>query len=135
MKADALSCLFSPEETQETPETILPPNVVISPIQWSLDNSLIKDATNEPALPGCPVNCTYVPTSQRIPLIESAHSLVGTSHPRTNQNLSLPQKRFWWPWLAKGIRRFNQGCHLPSGKLPPLPFPVTLGQTWGWTSL
>ncbi len=47
-----------------------------------------------------------------------------------NGTLSLLKDRFWWPNMARDVRRFVQGCpdcaisknprHLPSGKLLPL---------------
>ncbi len=52
----------------------------------------------------------------------------------TNQTLSLLQYRFWWPGMANDIRRYVRGCqecamaktlcHLPFGKLLPLPIPL-----------
>lgn len=77
--------------------------------------------------------CTYVRQSQRNNITHSAHSSVSTGHPGANRTLSLLQKRFWWPNMARDVRRFVQGCpdctisksprHLPSGKLLPLPVP------------
>ncbi len=74
-----------------------------------------------------------VPRTQRTPLIHSTHTSLGTGHPGVNTTLSLLLDRFWWPNMARDVRRFVQGCpdcaisrstrHLPAGKLHPLPIP------------
>lgn len=71
-KADSLSHLYSPEEPLEEPKTILSPEIILIPIQWSLDNHIMKAA--KPAPPGCPANKTFVPTLQHIPFMESVHT-------------------------------------------------------------
>ncbi len=75
----------------------------------------------------------YVTRTQRTLLIHSAHSSLGTGHPGANASLSLLKDRYWWPNMARDVRRFVQGCeecakskshrHLPAGKLFPLPIP------------
>ncbi len=65
--------------------------------------------------------------------VVSIHSSLGTSHPGANATLSLLKDRYWWPNMARDVRRFVQGCeecaisksprHLPAGKLLPLPVP------------
>ncbi len=63
----------------------------------------------------------------------SAHSSLGTGHPGANATLSLLKDRYWWPNMARDMRRFVQDCegcaksksprHLPAGNLFPLPIP------------
>ncbi|KAL0177834.1 hypothetical protein M9458_026728, partial [Cirrhinus mrigala] len=132
-KADALSRLHAPSELPDTPDSILPPELIVSPIQWSLDEDIAAASVSDPAPPGCPTNRIYVPRSLRIRLIHSSHTSLGTGHPGTNQTLSLLQDCFWWPEMLQDIRRYVRGCqecamsktprHLPSGKLHPLPIP------------
>ncbi|KAL0192813.1 hypothetical protein M9458_011109, partial [Cirrhinus mrigala] len=50
IKADALSRQFSADSPAE-PETILPPDVIISPIVWNLDQNIHNATLQEPALP------------------------------------------------------------------------------------
>uniref|UniRef100_A0A4W5L7V2 Gypsy retrotransposon integrase-like protein 1 n=1 Tax=Hucho hucho TaxID=62062 RepID=A0A4W5L7V2_9TELE len=133
LKADALSRLHNPEEKTEDLEPILPRKILLSPIQWSLHQQLSSSSVSEPSPPGCPPGHTYVPRTQRTNLTHSAHTSVGTGHPGANRTLSLLQDHFWWPNMARDVRRFVQGCpdcaisknprHLPSGKLLPLPVP------------
>ncbi len=69
--------------------------------------------------------------------VVSIHSSLGTGHPGANATLSLLKDRYWWPNMARDVRRFVQGCeecaisksprHLPAGKLLPLPVP---NQPW-----
>ncbi|KAL0150107.1 hypothetical protein M9458_054534 [Cirrhinus mrigala] len=75
----------------------------------------------------------FVPRTQRVDLIYSMHTSLGTGHPGVNNTLSLLSERFWWPSMARDVRRYVQGCkecaisksprHLPAGKLHPLPVP------------
>ncbi|KAI2647001.1 Transposon Tf2-6 polyprotein [Labeo rohita] len=81
----------------------------------------------------CPPHRRFVPPDERIPLIHSSHTSLGTGHPGTNRTLSLLQDRFWWPRMEQDVQRYVRGCrecamsksprHLPSGKLVPLPVP------------
>ncbi len=133
LKADALSHLHAPEEDSQEPEPILPEDMFLCPIQWAPESILTPSvSTSEP--PGCPPGLQYVTRTQRTPIIHSAHSSLGTGHPGANGTLSLLKDRFWWPNMARDVRRFVQGCsdcaisksprHLPSGKLLPLPVPT-----------
>ncbi len=131
VKADVLSRISCSSERLEEPESIIPSKLIVSPIQWISPPVASNAAPNNP--PGCPDGSQYVPRSQRTPLIFSAHTSLGTGHPGANNTLSLLQERFWWPNMARDVRRFVQGCpdcaisksprHLPSGKLLPLPVP------------
>ncbi|KAK3565409.1 hypothetical protein QTP86_007936 [Hemibagrus guttatus] len=131
-KADALSRMFAPEESPETPEPILPADLIVSPITWSQETLPPANAsTNAP--PGCPPGSQYITQARRTSLIHTAHTSLGTGHPGINETLSLLRDRFWWPSMAADVRRYMQGCEecakvktpcqLPSGKLLPLPVP------------
>ncbi len=131
VKADALSRIQATEETLEEPEGILPADIITSPIVWTSPPVVSATPPSNPL--GCPPNHQYVPRTQRTPLIHSSHTSLGTGHPGANATLSLLRDRFWWPNMARDVRRFVQGCpdcaiskssrHLPSGKLVPLPIP------------
>ncbi|KAK3515201.1 hypothetical protein QTP70_010606 [Hemibagrus guttatus] len=131
-KADALSRMFAPEESPETPEPILPENLFVSPITWS-EETLPPTSTSTYTPPGCPPGSQYIPRARRTALIHSAHTSLGTGHPGIHETLSLLKERFWWPNMTVDVRRYVQGCegcamskdprHLPAGKLLPLPVP------------
>ncbi len=128
----SLSRLHSPEEVCEEPETIIPKEIIVSPIQWNPESDTPSNVST-PTLPGCPPGLQYITRARRTPLIHSVHTSLGTGHPGANGTLSLLKDRFWWPNMARDVRRFEQGCsdcavyksprHLPSGKLLPLPVP------------
>ncbi|KAK3513472.1 hypothetical protein QTP70_015467, partial [Hemibagrus guttatus] len=131
-KADALSRMFAPEESPETPEPILPADLIVSPIAWSQETLPPANAsTNAP--PGCPPGSQYITQARHTSLIHTAHTSLGTGHPGINETLLLLRDRFWWPSMAADVRRYVQGCEecamaktpcqLPSGKLLPLPVP------------
>ncbi len=132
VKADALSRLHAPEEVSEEPEPIIAKKIFVSPMQWT-SNPVTSSNASTATPPGCPQGFQYVTRAQRTPLIHSVHTSLGTGHPGANSTHSLLKDRFWWPNMARDVRRFVQGCsdcaiakspcHLPSGKLLPLPVP------------
>ncbi|KAG1956957.1 retrotransposable element [Pimephales promelas] len=134
VKADALSQQFQPISPPLSPETILPPAVVVSPIQWSMDDHITEATQSEPAPPGGPEGRVYVPTRLRLSLMDSVHTSPGSGHPGSQLTLSLVQQRYWWPGMAQDVSRYVRGCsvcamakvprHLPEGKLIPLPIPT-----------
>ncbi|KAI2645678.1 Transposon Tf2-6 polyprotein [Labeo rohita] len=131
VRADALSRIYSPEETQEPIDPILSEKIFVSPIQWTTPPVASDPAPEAP--PDCPPHRRFVPPDERIPLIHSSHTSLGTGHPGTNRTLSLLQDQFWWPRMEQDVQRYVRGCrecamaksprHLPSGKLVPLPVP------------
>ncbi|KAG1929330.1 retrotransposable element [Pimephales promelas] len=134
VKADALSRQFQPSSPPLSPETILPPAIVVSPIQWSMDDHITDATQAEPAPPGGPEGRVYVPTRLRLSLMDSVHTSLGSGHPGSQVTLSLVQQRYWWPGMAQDVSRYVRGCsvcamakvprHLPEGKLTPLPIPT-----------
>ncbi|KAI2645985.1 Transposon Tf2-9 polyprotein [Labeo rohita] len=131
VRADALSRLHATKEEPELVEPILPERIFVSPIQWVTPPAAVEPAPAPP--PGCPPNLRFIPAEERIPLIHSSHTSLGTGHPGTNRTLSLLKERFWWPRMEQDVQRYVRGCrectisktpkHLPSGKLLPLPTP------------
>ncbi len=80
VKANSLSRIHSPDVPTE-PESILPPAIVVSPIQWDLRECICTTTRTEPAPLGGPEGKTYVPASQRQTLMGSVHDLPGSGHP------------------------------------------------------
>ncbi|KAL0151330.1 hypothetical protein M9458_053324 [Cirrhinus mrigala] len=133
IKADALSRMHSSDPVDESSEPILPPSIFLAPIVWQLDDQIRHPTLEEPALPGGPAGSTYVPTSLRLPLLDSAHTSPGSGHPGSRRTLSLLRDPYWWPNMATEVTRYVRGCsvcaitttprRLPEGKLQPLPIP------------
>ncbi|KAL0152925.1 hypothetical protein M9458_051754, partial [Cirrhinus mrigala] len=131
VRADALSRLSEGETDTETPSSIIPNHLIVSPIGWTEPPAV---ATPEPRVPpGCPPGRQFIPPAQWVNLIHTTHVSLGTGHPGANHTLSLLSDRFWWPDMARDVRRYVQECkecamsknprHLPAGKLHLLPIP------------
>lgn len=104
IKVDTLFRQFNSNDPNISLEPIVPSSLIVSLIQWSLEDQLTDTNTNTP--PGAPQ--TYISKTHHTPLILSAHSSMGTGHPGTSQTLSLLEDRFWWPGMADDVRRFIQ---------------------------
>ncbi|KAK3519811.1 hypothetical protein QTP70_006485 [Hemibagrus guttatus] len=76
-KADALSRIHSTDPMPEEPEPILPPDLFVCPITWSLDDDIRAATEEEPAPPGGP-----------------------DGRQRTH---SLLKERYWWPNMAEDV--------------------------------
>ncbi|KAI2661123.1 Transposon Tf2-9 polyprotein [Labeo rohita] len=108
IRADALSRLHDHPETSENPANIIPEHIIVNPIEWSAPPIVATPAPRPP--PGCPPGRQFVPQTQRVDLIHSMHTSLGTGHPGVNNTLSLLSDRFWWPSMARDVRRYVQGC-------------------------
>ncbi|KAL0173534.1 hypothetical protein M9458_029502, partial [Cirrhinus mrigala] len=102
--ADALSRQYSPDLPTE-PETILPSDLIVSPIQWKLDLDIQNATLQEPALPDCPEGKIYVPQHLRLSLLGTAHRSLGSGHPGSHRTLSLLQSPYWWPSMRRDTIR------------------------------
>ncbi|KAL0161252.1 hypothetical protein M9458_044977, partial [Cirrhinus mrigala] len=127
VKADGLSRQFSIDSPTE-PEPIIPPDLIVSPIIWDIDQNIRNATLQEPAPPESPEGKIYVPRSQRQTLLGAAHESPGSGHPGSRRTLSLLQTRYWWPSMHHDTTRYVQSCsvcamsnsphQLPAGKLP-----------------
>ncbi len=75
VKADSLSRLHQPD-SPTTPEPILSPAIIVSPIQWDLDEQIRIATLTEPALLGGPEERT----SLRLTFLGSLHASPGSGH-------------------------------------------------------
>ncbi|KAK3570716.1 hypothetical protein QTP86_025256, partial [Hemibagrus guttatus] len=94
----------------EEPELILPPDLFVCPITWSLDDDIRAATEEEPTLPGGPVGKAYVPTSLHLSLLDSVHASLGSGHPGRQRTLSLLKEQYWWPNMAEDVTSFVRGC-------------------------
>lgn len=60
-KADALSRHHNPSTDNVTPESILPPSVIIAPITWDIMKEIQRAHQQEPPSANCPPNKHFVP--------------------------------------------------------------------------
>lgn len=117
-RADGLSRLYQPDPEKNSLEPILPPAMIVSPGQWSIDEQINKANCYEPDLPGGDPLCTTNRSSVPLRLSGSKHTIL--------------HHCYWWPTMAQDIFRYIKGCFyqafttpqkLPEGKLVPLPIP------------
>ncbi|KAK3536851.1 hypothetical protein QTP86_027028, partial [Hemibagrus guttatus] len=130
-KADALSRIHFPDPMPYKPEPILPPDLFVCPITWSLNDDIRATTKEEPAPPGGPDGKAYVPTSLRLSLLDSVHASPRSGHLGRQRTLSLLKERYWWPNMAKDVARFIRGCsvcamastsrRLPEAELSEVP--------------
>lgn len=114
VRADALSRVHAPEVLMEEPETILPERLFVNPIQWEINEQLLKLSRQQPGTPGCPPGKIYVSEDFRNSLISS----VGTGHPGVNKTYSTLQLWYWWPTCNMTSRRlFKDVFPVPCQKL------------------
>ncbi|KAL0149043.1 hypothetical protein M9458_055658 [Cirrhinus mrigala] len=88
--ADALSRQFSADPPVEL-EPIIPSNLIISPILWEQDNNIRHATLQEPTPPECSEGMIFVPHSQRLTLLGTAHQTPGSGHPDSQRTISLLQ--------------------------------------------
>jgi len=102
-KADALSRLYS-LESHSQPEPIIPPALIVSPIQWNISENISVATLTEPAPLGGPEGKTYVPTSQRQPLLGLIAQYSGLWTPRQHTDPLAPSSSVL-------VAQYDPGCH------------------------
>ncbi len=138
VKANSLLRIHSPDVPTE-PESILPPAIVVSPIQWDLRECICTTTRREPAPLGGPEGKTYVPASQRQTLMGSVHP---GSYPST---LSRSSKLSSGDPVLRGTSCSTSAAaqSVPYPKLHAIslqvswsicPFPAGPGRILGWIS-
>ncbi len=108
-KADALSRFHAPDQPSD-PDPILPPALIVSPIQWDITERILDATHTEPAPQGGPEGKTYVPSSLRLSLWLSSWGVPGSGRPGSQRTLSLLQARYWWPSMTRGVIRYIHSC-------------------------
>jgi len=121
--------LHQPEPENNSQEPILFPAMIVSPIQWSVDEQITQVNRSETAPPRGPDGLLYIPPTFCLPLMDSYISGL----PGSQRTLSLLRHHYWWPTMAQDISWYLKGCsvcviintsrRLPEGKLVPLPIP------------
>ena len=134
-KADALSRAFNEEnQMNATIENVLPPEIIIAPLRWAVDEEIDQALATVDVPEQCPPNRKHVPDQFRDRVITWAHSSLSSGHPGETRTQQLISNRYWWENMLKDIHRFIASCStcsqckvpksLPAGKLLPLPIPT-----------
>lgn len=125
-KADALSRFYASDKIPEDPKPILPSNIIVSQILWSLDERIAEATATEPAPPGYPVlmfpiYTDFLISSQRT--VQWALATLGPIRPsRYYKKISGGQR---WHRMTKALFKVVRSVprQRPSGKLLLLPVP------------
>ncbi|KAG1952391.1 retrotransposable element [Pimephales promelas] len=126
-KADSLSRQFDSSIGPRTSEPILPPTLIVAPIQWDIMTEISAAQHEEPSPPECPSERTYVPTRLRTRVLEWVHNTPSAGHPGITATTHLVANRFWWSTLQTDnfttiltvVDRFSKACRfIPLAKLP-----------------
>ncbi len=123
VKADSLSHIHASDEPS-SPEPILPPAVLVSPIWWALDEQIRIASITEPAPLGCPEGKTYLPTSLRTTLLGSLYASLSSGHLGSQCTLSLLQAWYWWPSMARDVSQYVCGCSVCAISKTPHHLPL-----------
>ncbi|KAJ7994634.1 hypothetical protein DPEC_G00251510 [Dallia pectoralis] len=100
-KPDALSRVFSKEETRKTPETILPLRRVVGALQWGIEGKVRAALRGDPGPGNGPPGRLFVPEGTRPAVLEWGHSSKLTCHPGVARTMSFLRRRFWWPAMGR----------------------------------
>lgn len=92
-KDDALSRQSMVPERTESPNLIVPPLLIVSPLNWDVDCDIAQEMWNCTIPQGCPVDRTNVPEFLRGRVIEWAHTLPATRHPGISRTVSVISRK------------------------------------------
>ncbi|KAJ7998463.1 hypothetical protein DPEC_G00205200 [Dallia pectoralis] len=126
-KPDALSRVFSKEETRKTPETILPLRRVVGALQWGIEGKVRAALRGDPGPGNGPPGRLFVPEGMRPAVLEWGHSSKLTCHPGVARTMSFLRRRFWWPAMELDLRDFVALCELESG-IPAVEIQITYAE-------
>ncbi len=137
-KADALSRRHDPPTDNVTPESILPPSVIIDLVTWDIMEeiqlSIQRFIQRDPKIHQQePPPANNPPKGLRLWVMQWVHTSLSSGHPGISHTLRLLQNSFWWPSMTKDVVTYVKSCQtcaqsktpkeLPSGLLQPLPIP------------
>uniref|UniRef100_A0A3B3XMZ2 Gypsy retrotransposon integrase-like protein 1 n=1 Tax=Poecilia mexicana TaxID=48701 RepID=A0A3B3XMZ2_9TELE len=133
VKPDALSRLYTPDDSDEGPAPLLPPSCTVGVVTWEMEDIISQAQRLEPPPESCPQGRIYVPTSVRSRFLKWIHSSKFSGHPGISRTIGLINRRFWWDSVHKDVKEFVLACPVcsrnksshqpPAGLLRPLPTP------------
>ncbi|KAI2647070.1 Transposon Tf2-6 polyprotein [Labeo rohita] len=119
-KADAISRQHQRDTTSSDPAPVLPPHIILAPLQWGLEERVRQSHSQAPPPPETPAGRLFVPDHLRREVLQA----------------------FWWKTLRRDVQEYVQACNIcarsktinsPStGELQPLPIPK---RPWSYISV
>lgn len=133
LKPDALSRQFTPADTPESSDPILPSTCIVAAISWDIEAAVREAQRQQPDPGNGPANRLFVPASVRSQVLQWGHTSKFACHPGVGRTASLLKRHFWWPSMDEDIKEFIAACTIcargktshrpPAGLLQPLPVP------------
>ncbi len=144
-KPDALSRQFDSSEDGSATETILPDGLVVGTVVWGIEWQVKRALTCVTIPRECPAGRLFVLRSVHPAVLRWSHASKLVAQPGIRGTLATVRQWFWWPALARGVRRFVISCPVcAQSSLVILPllgcfvlslFRLALGRTSLWISL
>ncbi|KAL0198369.1 hypothetical protein M9458_006909, partial [Cirrhinus mrigala] len=132
-KADALSRQHQKDTATSDPAPVLPPQIILAPIRWGLEERVRQSHSQEPPPPETPAGRLFVPNNLRQEVLQWGHDSTLAGHQGVQRTTSFISRAFWWRTLRKDVQEYVQACNIcarsknpnapPSGELQPLPVP------------
>ncbi|KAI2646712.1 Transposon Tf2-6 polyprotein [Labeo rohita] len=130
-KADALSRQHQKDSVTSKPAPVLPPQIILAPIRWGLEERVRQSHSQEPPPPETPAGRLFVPDNLRQEVLQWGHDSTLAGHQGVQRTASFIGRAFWWRTLQKDVQEYVQACNIcarsknpnaPStGELQPLP--------------
>ncbi|KAI2664152.1 Transposon Tf2-6 polyprotein [Labeo rohita] len=132
-KADAISRQHQRDTTSSEPAPVLPPHIILAPLQWGLEERVRQSHSLEPPPPETPTGRLFVPDHLRKEVLQWGHDSTLAGHQGVQRTISFIGRAFWWRTLRRDVQEYVQACNIcarskttnsPStGELQPLPIP------------
>ncbi|KAI2661181.1 Transposon Tf2-6 polyprotein [Labeo rohita] len=132
-KADAISQQHQRDTTSSEPAPVLPPHIILAPLQWGLEERVRQSHSLEPPPPETRTGRLFVPDHLRKEVLQWGHNSTLAGHQGVQRTISFIGRAFWWRTLRRDVQEYVQACNIcarskttnsPStGELQPLPIP------------
>ncbi|KAL0157924.1 hypothetical protein M9458_046000, partial [Cirrhinus mrigala] len=132
-KADAISRQHQRDTTSSDPAPVLPPHIILAPLQWGLEERVRQSHSQVPPPPETPAGRLFVPDHLRREVLQWGHDSTLAGHQGVQRTISFIGRAFWWKTLRRDVQEYVQACNIcarsktinsPStGELQPLPIP------------
>ncbi|KAL0154206.1 hypothetical protein M9458_050460, partial [Cirrhinus mrigala] len=124
-KADALSRQHQKDTATSDPAPVLPPQIILAPIRWGLEERVRQSHSQEPPPPETPAGRLFVPNNLRQEVLQWGHDSTLAGHQGVQRTTSFISRAFWWRTLRKDVQErpwthisldFVSGLPVSSGK-------------------
>ncbi|KAI2661187.1 Transposon Tf2-9 polyprotein [Labeo rohita] len=132
-KADAISRQHQRDTISSEPAPVLPPHIILAPLQLGLEERVRQSHSLEPPPPETPAGRLFVPDHLRREVLQWGHDSTLAGHQGVQRTISFIDRAFWWRTLRRDVQEYVQACNIcarsktsnsPStGELQPLPIP------------